>query len=195
MLAYFLLGEVLTRRQGIGAALIVVAGVLLSVSRQGGKRQFKGRLLTLMLICSFIFALNIVVFKMFALRDDFWTTVFWQGTGQVIFGIAVMFVARERRRFIAMLKANTAAVLVVNTVNEVLYLTGNMGAGYAVLFAPVAVVQAVSSTTTLFVFVFGIILTLVMPRFGREDLSRANLWRKGVAIALVTVGAYLAGGN
>jgi hypothetical protein len=53
----------------------------------------------------------------------------------------------------------------------------------------------VSGTTTLFVFGFGVLLTLFLPRFGREDLSPRNLWQKGLCAVLITAGVALAGGD
>ena len=49
-----------------------------------------------------------------------------------------------------------------------------------------ALVSAVSSTTTLFVFAFGVLLTLFFPKLGREDLTARNLLRKGAAAVLVS---------
>ena len=43
----------------------------------------------------------------------------------------------------------------------------------------------------LFVFAFGILLTLFFPRLGREDLSARNLVQKGVGAALITLGVVL----
>ena len=74
-------------------------------------------------------------------------------------------------------------------------LGGGLGVRYASLLAPVALVSAVSSTTTLFVFAFGVLLALFFPAFGREDLSARNLLLKGVAAFLVTIGVLLADGQ
>ena len=63
------------------------------------------------------------------------------------------------------------------------------------LLAPVALVSAVSSTSTLFVFAIGMVLTVFFPRWGREDLSAVNLLRKAAAAILVTAGVILAAGN
>ena len=62
---------------------------------------------------------------------------------------------------------------------------------YASLLAPVALVSAISSTTTFFVFAFGILLTLFFPRLGREDLSTGNLVRKGLGALLIAAGVIL----
>jgi hypothetical protein len=62
---------------------------------------------------------------------------------------------------------------------------------YALMFAPLSIVQAIGSTTTLFVFGFGAALSLLFPQFGREQLTARELTQKGVAAALVTLGVIL----
>jgi len=62
---------------------------------------------------------------------------------------------------------------------------------YASLLAPVGLVSAISSTTTFFVFAFGILLTRFFPRLGREDLSAANLARKAAGAVLISAGVVL----
>jgi hypothetical protein len=66
---------------------------------------------------------------------------------------------------------------------------GILGARYALLFAPLSLVQAIGSTTALFVFVFGAALSAFNPALGREDLSARNLAQKAVSAALIATGA------
>ena len=62
---------------------------------------------------------------------------------------------------------------------------------YAMLLAPLSLVQAITSTSTLFVFIFGVLLSLIFPKLGREDLSSKNLLQKGAAAVLVAAGVIL----
>ena len=71
-------------------------------------------------------------------------------------------------------------------------LGGALGTRFALTLAPLALVQAIGSTTTLFVFGFGVVLSVFLPALGRENLSRRELLRKGLAAALVAAGAALA---
>jgi drug/metabolite transporter (DMT)-like permease len=128
---------------------------------------------------------------MFALRDDFWPTTFWMFVGEALFGTALLAVRSYRRQFIELLRSNPGAVLTVNAVNELINLGGSLGTRYALLLAPLGIVQAIGSTTTLFVFVFGVLLSVFFPRLGRENLSRRELLHKGAAAVLVAVGALL----
>ena len=84
------------------------------------------------------------------------------------------------------------ALLSINGANELINLGGGLGVRFGSLLAPVAVVSAISSTTTLFVFAFGVLLSWFAPSIAREDLSRNNLKRKIVAAGLVTIGIVLA---
>jgi uncharacterized membrane protein len=194
LLAYLFLHESLGLYQLLGIGLIV-AGAL-TVSTNGGAflEQFKLRLLGLMTAATFIIALSSVLFKYFALEENFWGTTFWTFVGEGIFGAAVMLFPTYRRQFVTLFKRSPGAIVGINAANELSTLGGGLGVRFASLLAPVALVSAVASTTTLFVFALGVVLTLFFPRFGREDLSARNLMRKGVAALLVSAGVLLANG-
>lgn len=191
LLAFLLLGETLTGNELLGGALIVAAGAALSFHPEYGFRRFKAGLVLRMAACTFALALSSVVFKIFAVGDDFWGTAFWNFAGQALFGVLIVAVPSQARILGRLLRESTGALLSINVANELVNLGGGLGVRYALLFAPVAVVQAISSTTTLFVFLFGVLLTMFLPKLGREDLSRGNLVRKGVGALAVAIGVAL----
>jgi hypothetical protein len=154
-------------------------------------RSFKGRLILRMLAATFVLALSAVLFKYFAIRDDFWTTTFWTFAGEGLFGAGLLMRPVYRRQFATLFRASPGAVAGVNAANELINLGAGLGVRYATLLAPVALVQAISSTTTFFVFALGILLTLFFPGLGREDLSAGNLMRKGIGAVLIAGGVFL----
>lgn len=188
-LAYLVLGETLTRIQLAGGALIVGGGLLLSLHPAGGRVRL--RLVLLMLACAFIMAVSSVIFKAFAVKDEFWTTTFWTYLGEALYGFWLLALPGPRRQFLALMRRNTGAVVSVNAVNELINLGGSLGMRYAVLLAPLSLVQVIGSTTTLFVFLFGVLLSLFLPKLGREDLSGRNLLQKGGSALLIVTGVYL----
>ena len=190
-LAYLVLSETLTGRQLAGGLLIVLGALSVSVRFAYGACMFKTRLVVLMLTCGFAGALAGLIFKIFALDVEFWTTTFWMYAGEAIFGCALLLVPTYRRQLLATLRVNTAALLSINGSNELINLGGGLGNRYALMFAPLSIVQAIGSTTTLFVFAFGVVLSLLWPGLGREDLSGRELLKKGIAAALVAVGVAL----
>jgi hypothetical protein len=156
-----------------------------------GTSRVKTRLVILMLAGALAIALSSLIFKFFAVRNEFWTTTFWNFAGQALFGVILMLIAANRRQFIKMMRANTSAVLSVNGANELINLGGNLGVRYTLLFVPLGIVQAISSTTSFFVLFFGVILSLFFPELGREEISFASLLQKIIATTLVVTGVLL----
>jgi uncharacterized membrane protein len=191
VLAYFVLGETLSPRQMAGGAMIIIGASIVSIRFGRSMRMFKARLAMLMVACGFIMALASLIFKVFALQVEFWTTTFWMFVGEGIFGAALLMIPSYRRQFIALVRTNTAALLSINASNELINLGGGLGNRYALLFAPLSIVQAIGSTTTLFVFAFGIVLSVCFPGFGRENLSARELVQKGIAAVIVAIGVAL----
>jgi drug/metabolite transporter (DMT)-like permease len=191
VLAYLVLGETLSPRQLLGGALIIVGALFVSVRFGQSRKAFKTRLAALMVCCGFIMALSSLIFKVFALKVAFWTTTFWMFVGEGIFGVVLLLIPLYRRQFMTLLRTNTAALLSINASNELINLGGALGNRYALLFAPLSIVQAIGSTTTLFVFVFGVVLSVCFPKWGRETLSGRDLVQKGVAAVLVATGVAL----
>jgi drug/metabolite transporter (DMT)-like permease len=192
LLAWLLLDEALQWRQMAGVGLIFLGVLALSLGGEGRMKALKPGIVLLMLGCGLALSLSAVLFKLFALKDDFWVTTFWNFTGEALFGAAILTLPRYRRQFLSLLREHPGPVMGVNGANELINLGGGLGVRYASLSAPVALVSAVSSTVTLFVFAFGVALTLFWPKAVREDLSRASLIRKGVAALCVTAGVILA---
>jgi len=191
VLAYLVLGETLSWRQFAGGAMIVLGALIVSVRFKYGARIFKTRLAVLMLSCGFAAALAGLIFKVFAIDVEFWTTTFWMYVGEALFGCALFLVPAYRRQLAATLRVNTAALLSINGSNELINLGGGLGNRYALMFAPLSLVQAIGSTTTLFVFAFGVVLSVFWPGLTREDLSGRELTKKGLAALLVAAGVAL----
>jgi uncharacterized membrane protein len=191
VLAYFVLGETLSPRQMLGGALIIVGALFVSIRIGQSMKTFKARLAALMVSCGFIMALASLIFKVFALKVEFWTTTFWMFAGEGIFGVVLLLIPSYRRQFMTLLRTNTAALLSINASNELINLGGGLGNRYALLLAPLSLVQAIGSTTTLFVFAFGVVLSVFVPKYGRETLSGRDLVQKGMAAVLVATGVAL----
>jgi len=191
VLAYIVLGETLSARQLAGGGLIIAGTLIVSIRFDRKVNRFKARLVLLMLACGLAMAVSGLIFKLFALRVDFWATTFWLFVGEAIFGVALLLIASYRRQFIAVLRQDTAALLAISGSNELFNLGGTVGSRYALLFAPLSIVQAIGSTTTLFVFGFGVVLSVFYPRFAREELSVRELAQKAVAAVVVAIGVAL----
>lgn len=194
VLAWAFLGETLTVIGGLGAVLIVGGVLSLSFDKNLKLTALKPKLILEMTACTTILALANVLFKFYAVKEDFWVTTFWTFVGEGVFGLAFLCLRRYRTQFIDLLRHSTGPLLGVSAANEVINLGGGLAVRYATMMAPIALVSAVSSTTTLFVFGVGTALTAFAPSYAREDLSRESLLKKAIAAVVVTIGVVLAGG-
>ncbi len=188
ILGYEILGEQLSDIQIIGGALIIFGAVIASVQQKG---TFNIRLAALMLMCAFVLSISSLIFKIFAVRDEFWPTTFWMYAGEAVFGVVLLAVRTYRDQFMGLLRKSPTAVMSVNAANELINLGGGLGNRYALVLAPLSLVQAIGGTTTIFVFIFGIVLSILYPALGHEDLSSGEVIRKGCAAVLVALGTIL----
>ena len=177
--------------QLVGAGLVVLGALGLSLDKDLHLGRFKLRLVLLMLAATFAVALSGVVFKYFAVQDEFWSTTFWTFVGEGLFGAAILAIPKYRAQFLLLFRKNPGAVIGVNAANELINLGGGLGVRFASLLAPVALVSAISATTTFFVFLFSVLLTLFIPRLGHEDLSPRNVLQKAVGGVLIMAGVAL----
>jgi uncharacterized membrane protein len=191
VLGYVVLGESLSAEQIAGGALIIAGTTFVSLQSDGREQRFNGRLAALMLVCALCLAVSSLIFKAFALRDAFWATTFWMYVGEAVFGLALLSIASYRKQFLMLLRSSPGAVLSINAANELINLGGGLAARYALILAPLSLVQAIGSTTTLFVFVIGVVLSRFFPGVGRENLSAPDMAKKGIAAILVAVGVFL----
>ena len=174
-------------------SVVAIIGGVLFVSVGSGKRRegFRWQLAALMLCCGLVMSLSTLIFKAFAVKDEFWATTFWMFAGEALFGLAFLCISHYRRQFFQLFRSNPLAMVAINGSNELINLGGGLSNRYALLFAPLSVVQAIGSTTTLFVFAIGVALTMVLPGWSKEDLSPRELIVKGMAALLVAAGVTL----
>ncbi len=190
ILAFIFLGEMPEVKHLIAGVIIVLGSFVLGYELSTGK--FKWRLLWLIVGASIAIALMNTLFKLIALDASFWTSIFWQAIGTVLSGL-ILFAAHKnyRRQFIAFIKENTGIGLSLNTANESLTLAGDVLFAFAILLAPLALVQTTEAFQPVFVFFIGLAVTLLSPKLFKEDLSKESLVQKILGISVVFFGTLL----
>lgn len=188
---YFLLGETISLTQGWGALAVILGALVLSFEFEE-RIRFKRDVVLLMLTASVLYALNGVIFKLVALDGGFWPSLFWAQVGQVLAGLLMLFfVGSYRKQFLAMLRENKLPVLSLNALSETMFVVAEGAMAFAVLLAPLVLVQLVNSFQPLFVFVIGIFLATFFPNISDESIARHHLLQKSVGVFLVVIGSYL----
>ena len=100
----------LSATQLAGGGTIIAGTLIVSIRFDRKVRVFKARLVLLMLGCGLAMAISGLIFKIFALRVDFWATTFWLFVGEAIFGGALLLIASYRRQFLAVLRQEITAL-------------------------------------------------------------------------------------
>jgi hypothetical protein len=172
----------------------LLLSVRLHLSFEFGRRgmRFKRNVVALMLVASFLSAINGVIFKLIAVDRGFWISLFWGFAGQVTAGLTFLVcVPRYRRDFLGLFKRRKGAVVGLIALSRILVSVSEAVTLYATLPAPVVLVLLVNSFQPLFVFTFGVVLTLFLPCVAKESLSRMKMLQKGAGTCLMLVGGYL----
>jgi hypothetical protein len=105
--------------------------------------------------------------------------------------ILLVCVPTYRRDFLSLFQRQKVAAVGLIALSRTLFSVSEAVTLYATLLAPVALVLLVNSFQPLFVFTFGIVLTLFLPRVAKESLDRIKMLQKGAGIGLMLVGSYL----
>ncbi|MEK7557760.1 MAG: EamA family transporter [Patescibacteria group bacterium] len=191
-LAWLILGETLNKNQLFGGILIIIGAIIISLGLSETKKiVIKKEVLLLMAISSLFFSLNFLLFKYFAINATFWVTSFWEYTGFAIFSFLLfVFIRKYRDEFISIIKVNKATVLTLNGINEVLNIIAKIAFNFASLLTPITLTWIVNGFQPLFVFFYGIILTLFFPHISKENISKRHLAHKIIAISIILIGTF-----
>ena len=175
-----------------GAFVIIVGALALSFELGRRGMRFRRNVVALMVGASFLSAVNGVIFKLIAVDKGFWVSLFWGFVGQVMAGLIFLAcVPSYRGDFFGLFKQQKVAAFGLIALSKVLFSVSEAVTLYATLLAPVALVLLVNSFQPLFVFAFGIVLTLFLPRVAKESLGRMKVLQKGAGIGFMLVGSYL----
>lgn len=189
VLGLIFLNEHLALRQIMSSLLIIVGAVFISLDFSQ-KNMFKMKPFMLMLLSSFMLAVNALVFKMVALDQFFWGVAFWEYIGGGIFGLILLIIPLYRKQFIATIYKSKKNVLGLNLGAELLNIGAKLVTNFASLLAPLALVLLINGFQPLIVFILGLIFTVFFPVFGKENISRTIIIQKLASMLIMFIGIY-----
>ncbi|MBI2484419.1 EamA family transporter [Candidatus Uhrbacteria bacterium] len=190
---FLFLGERLSAPQLTGVALVIFGATGLSFDIDSRVPHLKARPILLMVCSAFFLAGTVTLFKYISIQTDYWTANFWSTVGEVGSGFLFLLVTRFREQFLEVFRSRVWRVFSANALNETLNLGASLLFRVSILSAPVALVSAaVTGLQPFLVFASGILITVFMPRLGRENLTRKHLVHRGVFLLITFIGtAYL----
>lgn len=192
MLGFALLGEHLSEGQ-MGAMAVVILGASIASFniRKSARMTFRKRTVLCMIGASFCWALSATIFKAVALEANVIRALFWEHVILALAGVAIyQLFPTYRKSFLKAFQGSSGAIISLNLLNETLYILGNVAAAFAYLMVPVSLVLLTEAFQPLFVFVIGLTLVLIAPRWTSERFVPAELFQKAVAILVTATGTY-----
>jgi len=187
ILAVPLLGEILGYLDWLAIAMTVAGAMLISVRTDTkGQGLRLRRSFVLLLGCSLLWGIANTATKYALDQISFWNMY---SINAICLGVMFALVALRRRTLTELvgmgLRNRTLSLLVLN---ELIAFGGVIMTFRAIEQGPVSLVSAILSIRPLFVFVFALILSLVLPTILKERLTIGIVLAKMVSIALVVGG-------
>lgn len=190
-LSYLILGESISHNQLLGFLLILVAAI--GTSLKLTKKTFAiSQAFWLIVISNFFWALANVIFKFVSESNSFVTLLIYEGWGFGVGGVilSILYPA-SKRAFLENFRTVGKSVMSFIFLNESFFVIARLMTYFALTLAPVAMVVVVGSTQVFFGVFYGILLTITLPNFFKENISRALLVRKILWGIMAVCGVYL----
>ncbi len=188
ILALILFNENLTVHQIIGSIIIILSAIIISFDFNEKNNRKKFKALLLMTLSSLCYSIYFILFDIGIRNSSYYSCAFWYQIGFLIMGIVLLLTKTFRIPFLNSIKSNGKRYLILNTTNEVINLIANLLVNYANLLIPIALVNVFNGFQGAFVFILGVIGTLLLPKYIQEDLSKKVVIQKIVCIILGIIG-------
>jgi drug/metabolite transporter (DMT)-like permease len=139
-----------------------------------------------------MWASSIVLFKFVVSETSFADVLAFESWGMGLGGPLYLFLPPLRRAFHTSMRSVRRRGLGMIFVNETVFVVAKLLTFTAVSQGPVALVSVLGSTQIFFGILIGWLLTTLLPHAYNENVSRANLLRKGALAAVMFGGILLA---
>ncbi len=188
VLAFFLVGERLQISQQIGFLIIISSSAALTFNH---KQKLKlNRAFFYMAGCSFLLALELVIYK-YLFATVTWSTGFvWTTALSALFGLVFLISPKTRHD----VRAQFSTFLTNSPLfflQELFSFGGTAIATYVITLIPVTISAAISSSLPFFVLFYALVLGKKYPHIFREQVDRKNIFKKIFLFATTIIGIML----
>lgn len=187
LLAFLMVGEVLTLAQYAGFFVIVLSGALLTLQSWAFRLN---RSFFYMLAVSLILSFEAVLYK-YTFESVSWSTSFvW--TTLCVFCINFWFLAISTIRKDIQNNISTFRHSLPSMIgNWILDFVGNASSVYVISLIPVTLAKAIGSTQPLFVLVYALILGRFFPSLFKEKIDHQSIVKKIVLFLCIIIGVII----
>ena len=188
ILALILFKESLTIHEIIGSILIVLSAIIISFDFNNKNNTNRFKALLFMLLASLFYGTYFILFDVAIRHSSYYSCAFWYQIGFLSIGIILLCIKAFRLPFINAIKKNGKKYLYLNISNEALNLIGNLLVNYANVALPIALVTVLTGFEGAFAFIIGVLGTIFIPKYIKEDLNKTIVIQKVFCIILGIIG-------
>jgi drug/metabolite transporter (DMT)-like permease len=191
ILSYIFLKETLALKQIIGFIAVVFGGFLIArdSSQKGIFKMRKS--FWFMLLSAFLYGLIGVLFRAIVKENDFWVILSYEyfgiGLGSIILLMINPNLLKEIRAESSGIKESVGFIVL----SSFLSLVAQMSESFAYTLIAAPYVSLALGVQPLILFLEGIILSLFLPNFVKENMNKSVLINKTISILILLIGVYL----
>lgn len=188
ILALILFKEQLSAHEIIGSIIIILSAVIISFDFNEKNNNKKFKALVFMILASLFYAIYFILFDVGIRNSSYYSCAFWYQIGFLVMGIILLCIKSFREPFINAIKKNGKKYLYLNVSNEAINLIANLLVNYANIVLPIALVTVLTGFQGAFAFILGVIGTIFIPKYIKEDMTRNVVIQKVSCIILGIIG-------
>ncbi|TAK05283.1 hypothetical protein EPO33_04940 [Patescibacteria group bacterium] len=189
ILAFVFLGQTVSSRELLGFLIVLAGATIVSFEKSRGV-LIKG--FGMILIAIFMWSVMTLFIDYGLTKMSFWDYFLLDTLGSAIAGLTFFIVPAMRRQIIDGLKTATTGKYVWFSGNNLLDFFGQMSVKKALAIAPSAgLVTVVTQVQSFYAIVIGLVLTLLIPKIIKEDISRFTLVKRFVGALIMFSGVYI----
>lgn len=192
---WFLLGDTFSPIQLIAFAIVLAGPLLIVLTTKKRSRKIKIRAV----LYAFLYVLISVIGNILFVKANESSIGFIEEVSIVYLGSGIAdvllttFISKWHRRFRTVTKQSHKKVFIPLTINTCIGMVKQFSYRGALVTAPAVAIASVvgDSSEPIVIFFLGLLLTLIWPKFGRENLSKKTVLVHLIATVLVVVGIVL----
>lgn len=197
ILGWIFLNETLILIQIIGLLLIILGSMIINFDEDefaNKKLKIKFKPIILMFIASIFMSMNYILFKFVTVDTEFWTGIFWQNIGMVIFGLlSFIFVKSYRNDFNHMFASYKTKIFPFNTINEIFTIVGDLAFNFSLLLMPVVIADTIAQgfQPVMILFIEFFVIYFIAKNNADKIDFRKTLNKKWISIMIMITGLVL----
>lgn len=191
VLSAIFLKEVLSFNQLLAFVFIIIGGFIICVDKFDMSIFKPRRSFWQMMFSSFLYSITSIMFKFVILRENFWVSFGYESIGIGMGAMILLVIPHIRISFDREVSKAKPTIWELLIATDFLGVLGQFFTSYAFLLAPVALVSVIGGLQPLFVIIYGLILSIWLPKIIKEDISKKAIELKFLSTILILIGIYL----